>query len=99
VLVISLQKMQMQFDPGELVSLEPRGTVYPTIKIIDTWGTLTVSHGALMEADFSKVTVPASAETKAGSAKGDGWLLELNPGWQLKDGARPGDWTIAKASP
>ena len=99
VLVIPLQQMQMQFDPGELASLEPRGTVYPNIKIIVKWGTLTVSRGALMEADFSKATVPAPAETKGSSVKGDGWTLELNPGWQLKSDARPGDWTVVKTSP
>jgi hypothetical protein len=98
VLVIPLQQMKMQFDPGELTPLEPRGTVYPNIKVIDDWGTLTVSKGALMEADFGKVTVSAPTETKASSAKGDGWILELNPGWQTKEGGRPGDWTVAKAS-
>lgn len=99
VLAIPLQQMKMQFDPGELTPLEPRGTVYPNIKIIDNWGVLTVSKGALMEADFSKVTVPAPAETQISSAKGDGWHLELNRGWQLKEGGRPGDWTVAKTSP
>jgi len=99
VLAIPLQQMKMQFDPGELISLEPRGTVYPNIKIIDNWGTLTVSQGALMETDFSKVTVPAPAETKGATVKSDGWLLELNPGWELKAGARRGDWTAVKVSP
>jgi hypothetical protein len=99
VLAIPLEQMKMQFDPGELISLEPRGTVYPNIKIIDKWGTLTVSNGALMETDFSKVTVRAPAETKGTTVKGDGWVLELNPGWQLKTGARPADWTAARASP
>jgi hypothetical protein len=99
VLILPLEQMKMQFDPGELTPLEPRGTVYPNIKIIDNWGTLTVSKGALMEADFSKVTVPAPAETGSASPGGDGWTLELNPGWQLKGGPRDGDWTVAKAPP
>jgi hypothetical protein len=99
VLVIPLQQMKMQFDPGELIALEPRGTVYPNIKIIDNWGTLTVSKGALMETDFGKVTVPAPRERQLSSAKGDGWSLELNPGWQIREGGRSGDWIVARPSP
>lgn len=98
VLVIPLQEMKMQFDPGELLSLEPRGTVYPKIKIVDLWGILTVTDGALLESDFKKVTVSASAVSTTTPIKGDGWLLELNPGWELKAGPRSGDQSVRKRS-
>lgn len=99
VLAIPLQQMKMQFDPGELISLEPRGTIYPSIKIVDVWGILTVSSGALLESDFSRITVSAPTDSRANSAKGDGWTLELNSGWELKPGPRAGDRTIEKRSP
>jgi hypothetical protein len=96
VLVIPLQEMKMQFDPGELVSLDPRGTVYPNIKIVDTWGILTDSNGALLESDFGKITVSAPTDSRATSVKGEGWTLELNPGWELEAATRTGDQTIGR---
>ncbi|MEN3370041.1 MAG: hypothetical protein V7609_2184 [Verrucomicrobiota bacterium] len=99
VLVIPLQQMKMQFDPGELISLEPRGTVYPNIKIVDIWGILTVSNGALLESDFSKVTVSVPTHSEAAGAKGEGWILELNAGWDLQKGPRAGDRTVSMRAP
>jgi hypothetical protein len=96
VLVIPLQEMKMQFDPGELVSLDPRGTVYPTIRIVDAWGILTASSGALLESDFGKITVSAPTDSGATSVKGEGWTLELNPGWELEAATRTGDQTIGR---
>ncbi|MEY2520893.1 MAG: hypothetical protein QOF24_2652 [Verrucomicrobiota bacterium] len=96
VFVIPLEQMKMQFDPGELISLDPRGTVYPNVKIVDVWGILTVSNGALLESDFSRITVSAPTKSGATSAKGDGWTLELSSGWEVKAGTRPGDKTVGK---
>jgi hypothetical protein len=60
IVTIPLQKMQMQFNPGNLVALDSLGTVYPDIRIVDVWGVLTVARGgALMSSDFSKITVAA----------------------------------------
>lgn len=98
VLVIPLQEMKMQFDPGELLSLDPRGTVYPKIKIIDLWGILTVTNGTLLESDFKKITVSAPVVSTTAPVKGDGWTLELNPDWELKAGLRSGDQTVGKRS-
>ena len=97
VLSIPLQKMKMQFDPGNLVPLDSLGTVYPNIRIVDGWGILTVSkNGALITADFSRITVSAPAEANIGQAlvKGDGWELRLNPGWSVAPGQRKGDFTV-----
>jgi hypothetical protein len=95
VLVVPLQKMNMQFDPGNLVPLDSFGTVYPNIRIVDNWGILTVSEGgALMSADFTRVSLPAPKNASAPRLEGDGWDLQLNPGWFLARGQRPGDFTI-----
>ncbi|MEY2559749.1 MAG: hypothetical protein QOG51_164, partial [Verrucomicrobiota bacterium] len=98
VLAIPLEQMKMQFDPGELIWLDPRGTVYPNVKIVDVWGILTVSNGALLESDFSRITVSAPTRSGATSAKGDSWTLELSSGWEVKAGTRPGDKTVGKQS-
>ena len=98
VLVLPLQKMNMQFDPGNLVALEGHGTVYPNIRIVDVWGVLTVkSGGALMSADFSRVTLPAPEKTTGNPIAGDGWALDLSAGWKIGRGARAGDFVLEAA--
>jgi len=97
LLVIPLRKMQMQFNPGNLLPLEPLGTVYPDIRVVDEWGVLTVSKGALMNPTFSRICVSAPSTLSVSSAQGDGWTLEMNPGWKVEAGERKGDYVIATA--
>jgi hypothetical protein len=98
VLQIPLQKMNMQFDPGNLVPLDSLGTVYPNIRIVDNWGILTVSKGgALMTGDFSRIVVPAPKKIAQPLIEGDGWELRLNSGWSLDAGERIGDFIIRLA--
>ena len=95
VLVIPLQKMNMQFDPGNLVPLDSLGTVYPNIRIFDDWGILTVSKGgALLSADFSRITVPAPMTAADKPIEGDGWKLELKSGWTILPADRRGDFKV-----
>src|SRR5712691_10844121 len=94
VLTIPLQKMNMQFNPGNLVPLDSLGTVYPDIRIVDVWGILTVSKGALMNSTFSRIYVSAPSSLSAPSIRGDGWTLELNPGWTVAAGDRKGDYVV-----
>jgi hypothetical protein len=96
VLSIPLRQMKMQFDPGELIPIEGRGTVYPKIRVVDVWGILDVSNGALMESHFSKITVSTPVESAEIPVKGDGWTLQLNPGWAMKPGQRRGDYTLVE---
>jgi hypothetical protein len=95
VLIIPLQKMKMQFDPGNLVPLDSLGTVYPNIRVVDNWGILTVSkNGALLSADFSRVTVPVSVKTSQRVMEGGGWTLQLNDGWSVRPAEREGDFIL-----
>jgi hypothetical protein len=98
VLRIPLQKMNMQFDPGNLVPLDSLGTVYPNIRIVDHWGILTVSKsGALMRGDFRRIVVPAPTKIAPPLIEGDGWELRLNSGWSLGLGERTGDFVLRPA--
>ena len=87
--------MQMQFNPANLVALEPHGTVYPNIRIVDAWGVLTVTTGgALMSSDFSKVTVSAPEHNDGSAIRGDGWTLELKAGWKVTPAERSGSFVL-----
>ncbi len=96
VLEIPIFKMRMQMNPGTLLPLEPIGTVYPDIRVIDAWGILTVTKGALIKADFSKIYVSAPSSLEASPVQGDGWTLELNTGWAVTAGERKGDYALKK---
>ena len=95
VLVIPLRKMNMQFDPGNLVPLASFGTVYPSIRIVDAWGVLEVKErGALMSADFGRIIVPSPSDPRGPKLQGDGWTLELKPGWAVRPGGRDGSYVL-----
>lgn len=98
VLAVPLQKMNMQFNPGNLLPLDALGTVYPDIRIVDVWGILTVSNGgALMNPTFSKIYVPAPTDLTRSPIRGDGWTLELGAGWTITNGERKGDYVVKKS--
>ncbi|MBU0616395.1 MAG: hypothetical protein KKI02_01625 [Planctomycetes bacterium] len=99
VLIIPIHSMQFQFDPRDIQPLDDLGRVYPKMKMSDAWGILKMdSGGALIAADWSKVTVPAPGDTNARPLTGDGWTLELNEGWRLVPGKRAGDYIVERSS-
>ncbi len=72
------EKMNVSFDPRNIVSLDKFGTVYPTIRVTDAWGILTVQNGALMSPNWNKITITEPIDINSNIVKGDGWTLELN---------------------
>ncbi|MEP7064501.1 MAG: hypothetical protein ABI889_00580 [Gemmatimonadota bacterium] len=95
VLTLAFRHMNVQFNPQTLQPLGDAGTVYPTIRVTDDWGVIEGKNGALMKPDWSALVVPAPAAAAGNSIAGDGWTLELKPGWKLVPGARAGDYTLA----
>ena len=77
VVVIPLHEMSFTFDPTNVQPFGEHGTVYPSMQVRDVWGRITVTGGALMSPDFKQLTVPAS---------GEGYELELNGGWEVREG-------------
>jgi len=95
VLILPLIKMNLQYDPRGMVSMDSLGTVYLTIKISDAWGILDVSSGgALMATTWTSLRVPAPTDPAARAVQGDGWTLQLSDGWELVPAMRPGDFTL-----
>lgn len=98
VLEIPLRKMNVQFNPNNLVPLDALGTIYPDIRVVDEWGILTVTRGgALRNTDFTKIYVPAPGNISRLPIQGDGWTLELNAGWTITNGERKGDYIVKKS--
>jgi len=82
---IPLRQMQIEFDPRALQPLGDVGTVYPTLKVTDEWGVLTVSDGALVGADWTWVAVPVPADWSGSlSDAGKGWTLDAKSSWHAR---------------
>lgn len=99
VLRLALQQMRVQFDPRSLQPLDDLGTVYPQLRITDVWGQLQADDGALMTQDWSAVVVAAPVQGQAPVLSGQGWRLDLAPGWALVPGPRAGDFVLGKTAP
>jgi hypothetical protein len=97
VLRIVLNGAQFTFDPNRVTGLQADGAIYGSFNASGWFGTLDAPDGALVSSDFSTIAVPT---TPTGApADGATWKLQLAPGCVLAADARPGDHTIACASP
>jgi hypothetical protein len=92
--LIPLQQMQFTYNPSNLCPLDSLGTVYPTMRLTDLWGTLDVEKGALMARNMMNVILSTPSDTAVRPIVGDGWVLQLNPGWTIKPGERRGDLVL-----
>ncbi len=77
------EKMNVSFDPRNIMPLEDKGTIYPTIRVSDNWGILTVKNGALMNPNWSKISISLPLLNENKNISGDGWTLELKDGYSL----------------
>lgn len=97
-LTLQFRHMNVQFDPRNLQPLGDAGTVYPTIHISDDWGTFDAKDGALMKPDGSALVVSAPSSPTGSQVSGDGWTLQLEPGWKIVPDARTGDYMLSAPS-
>jgi hypothetical protein len=95
-LTIPLRKMQMSFDPNAVFPADKHGTIYRNLKVIDTWGILTTSEGGLISSNYQELRVSIPLENSKQTIAGQGWSLELNPGWKIQRDKREGDWVIVE---
>ncbi|MBC9914382.1 hypothetical protein [Chitinophaga varians] len=92
---LRLEKMNISFNPGNIVPIDGYGTVYPTMRISDAWGILTVTEGALMSTQWDKVSVGLPQNISDQLVTGQGWKLELNKGYLLEKNAA-GNYALKK---
>lgn len=98
-------RTNFSFDPRLVVTFDKYGTVYPTLRVTDSWGVIEVTRqdgGALMIKDkegvLRKFLVSAPLDATARPLTGEGWILELEDGWTLKRGKRACDYVVARDS-
>jgi hypothetical protein len=98
VLVLRQSRLGRSFNPDNLEAFGASGTVYPTGSFVAQWGTLEVTAdgaGALVSSDFQELRVALPADTSGTMVHGKGWTLELQQGWRVAPGERPGDLVVA----
>jgi hypothetical protein len=95
VLHLPSHHMKAEFNPSILFPLPPYGTVYPRLQVVTDWGKLKVDGAALIDDNWTSVTVAAPAN--ATTLSGNGWTLELAPDWSIVPDKKTGDFTVAKS--
>ncbi|UQA73045.1 hypothetical protein K2F45_14515 [Sphingobacterium siyangense] len=76
-MTIKFEKMNVSFDPRNILPITDLGTVYPTIRITDNWGILDVKSGALMAPNWDKITVSRPTKIEGQRIEGEGWVMQL----------------------
>ncbi len=93
---IMFKRMQLTFDPRDVIPLDDKGNVYPTIRVTDEWGILDVRNGALMSPRWDKIIVSAPTSVNGTGASGDGWTLKLSSGYMLVEDYTTGNYILTR---
>jgi hypothetical protein len=96
-LEIQFEQMHISFDYRDIMPIEDKGTVYPSIRVSDKWGILTVSKGALMSPDWDKITITVPIRMGDKNISGDGWTLSLNEGYKITKDSKDSNYKLMRA--
>lgn len=90
---IQFDQMTISFDPRNIVPIDDKGTYYPNIRVTDKWGILTVTNGALVSANWDKISLtnPTIIDTVIA---GNGWVLDLKKGYSLGKDTVSGNYVL-----
>lgn len=93
---IQFEKMNVSFDPRNIIPIEDKGTVYPKIRVTDLWGILTVENGALISPNWNKISLTNPIKTGGKKIIGDGWTLELTDGYMVERDETSRNYNLTK---
>ncbi len=93
---IKFEKMNVSFDPRNIIPIEDKGTVYPNIRVTDKWGILTVEKGALMSPGWDKISISNPIQTENSKVSGDGWTLELTENYTIEKETTSGNYKLKR---
>lgn len=96
-IALPLKKFSVKFNPRDIETFEPYGSVYHTLSVSAAWGTLDVSGGeAMISTDFHSLRVAAPPRVVGNVLRGEGWTLTLAAGYRLvADPQKSGSYTVA----
>lgn len=96
ILTLSMTGMHITFNPRDIETLEPYGSVYHTLTVAAPWGTITVHGGdAMITKDFHFLAVAAPREISGRALRGSGWTLDLADGYEVvPDSGRRGSYVV-----
>lgn len=95
---IGFQKMNVSFDPRNIIPIKDQGTIYPNMRITDVWGILTVQNGALMKSDWSGISITNPTRMEGNHISGDGWTLELTADYTVEKDRVNNNYKLVKKS-
>ena len=96
--VLVLPNAGGSFSNSGITPIPGVGTVFPEVHVTAEWGVLAAAQ-ALRPDDRSNITVPAPASVQGSTLEGDGWTLNISPGWVVRAGNRPGDFQLVRNLP
>ncbi|WP_394677800.1 hypothetical protein [uncultured Sphingobacterium sp.] len=95
-MTIKFEKMNVSFDPRNILPIADLGTVYPTIRITDNWGILDVKSGALMAPNWDKITVSKPIKIEGQRIEGDGWGMHLKDQYTVQKDESQNNYELIK---
>lgn len=85
------------FDARGAVVIPGSGTVYfGAYRFSGDWGTLEAENGVLVGDEGGSRRIPAPVRTDDVTVSGDGWAFKAAPGWAVREGAKRGDYEVAR---
>lgn len=87
---------KISFNPRDIQSLPPYGSVYHTLVVTAPWGRIQVSGGdALISNHFRVLSVAVPVDVNGSDVQGRGWTLELANGYAIAPNAKkPGSYAV-----
>ena len=93
---LQLEKVDIAFNPSNIMPIENYGNFHLNIRVIDLWGTLTVESGALLNPFWDKISITNPIRTEDNKIIGDGWTLELTDGYIVEKDESTGNYRLTK---
>lgn len=83
-ITLPMTHFKITFNPRDIETLAQYGSVYHTLNVSAPWGTIVVSGGAaLISKNFHVLRVAAPADARGNIVQGQGWTLNVAPGYAI----------------
>ncbi|MEO6836397.1 MAG: hypothetical protein ABI231_10895 [Candidatus Tumulicola sp.] len=96
-IALPMTHFQITFNPRDIATLAPYGSVYHTLTVTAPWGAITVLGGdAMISKGFAFLFVAAPPGARGTDVQGQGWTLHLAAGYSIvPDPEKTGSYQIS----